>query len=221
MNFFLLLLSKWKRFFQITILVFGTLAVYVFFPAESRLDVTVQSILLSVVFFVVLPILFVKLILHESLSVLGFQGSKSRFGIVAVLAVVIPIVSVWYIFLRTYPVAESYYLPAVVHDSFPFFLLYEIILIGSLAFLYEVFFRGFVLILWLRKTGIWAVFFQSALFAFFLMASGVGFSWQDAPLLLASLGSGFVAFYTRSVPYSWLSAWLILFLSDVLILIIR
>lgn len=214
------ILPETKRFLQTGFLALGTLAVYVLFPADNRLDMTAQTVLLSTVFFVLLPILYVKFVLHKPLSLLGFQGSERRFGAAVVPLAVIPILSVWYILLRFFPIAESFEISAT-HGSFLFFVLYEVILIGAIAFLYEVFFRGFILILWLRQAGLWAVFFQAGLLFSFLAASGVGISWQSVPLLLASLGSGFVASYTRSLPYSWLSAWLVLFLSDVLILVVR
>ncbi|MEI7750081.1 MAG: hypothetical protein WCJ25_03690 [Candidatus Moraniibacteriota bacterium] len=218
---FLPLLSRWKRFLLTGLFVVGTMLVYALFPAEARLNTTAQSVLLGVAFFVALPILFVRLVLHEPLSALGFQGSIRRFGPLAVLFVVVPILLIWYALIRTFPVADAYRLPTMIRTSFPFFVLYEVVLVGAITFLYEVFFRGFVLILWLKKAGLWAVFFQVGLFASFVALTGKGLSWQDVPLLCASLASGFVASYTRSVPYAWVSAWLILFLSDVLILVIR
>lgn len=217
----ILILPEKKRFLQTGLLAFGALAVYVFFPADNRLNMTVQGLALSAVFFVLLPIFCVKFILHEPLSSLGFQGSERRFGAIAVPLAVIPTVSIWYMMLRFFPITESFPISAAAKGSFLFFLLYEVVLVGVIAFFYEVFFRGFVLILWLRRAGLWAIFFQSFLFAAFLAVSGLDISWKDVPLLLASLGSGFVASHTRSVPYSWLSAWLILFLSDVIILVLR
>jgi hypothetical protein len=215
------LLSRWKKSLLTGLFAVATLAIYAFFPADARLNVTIQSVLLGVAFFVALPIFFVRLVLREPLSALGFQGSIRRYGPVAVLLAVVPILSIWYVLFHVFPVAASYRLPAVIRTSFPFFLFYEVVLVGAISFLYEVFFRGFVLILWLRNAGLWAVFFQTGLFASFLAVSGRGITWQDVPLLFASLASGFVAHYTRSVSYSWASAWLILFLSDVLILVIR
>jgi len=215
------LLSRWKRFLLTGLFVVGTMLVYALFPVEARLNATAQSVLLGVAFFVALPILFVRFVLREPLSGIGFQGSVRTFGPGVALLVVVPILSVWYVLIRTFPVADAYRLPVMIRGSFPFFLLYEVVLVGAIAFLYEVFFRGFVLILWLKKAGLWAVFFQAGLLASFVALAGRGISWQDVPLLLASLASGFVASYTRSIPYAWVSAWLILFLSDVLILVIR
>ncbi|NTW90113.1 MAG: CPBP family intramembrane metalloprotease [Candidatus Moranbacteria bacterium] len=215
------LLSRWKRFLMTGVFVVASLLLYGLFPTESRLSGTIQSLTLGAAVFLVLPILFAKTVLHEPLSALGFRGSNRRFGAVSIPLVVIPILSIWYVLLRTYPVASSYTLPSTVRSSFPIFLFYEIVLVGVIAFLYETFFRGLVQILWLRSAGLWAVFIQAALFFVFVVSVGGGFSWQDMPLCLAGLASGFVASYTGSVSYAWVSAWLVLFLSDVLILVSR
>ncbi len=215
------LLSRWKRFLMTGIFVIASLLLYGLFPAESRLNGTVQSLVLGAAVFFVLPILFVRMVLCEPFSTLGFRGSNRRFGVVSIPLVVVPILSIWYVLLRTYPVASSYDLPSTVRSSFPLFLFYEVVLVGAIAFLYETFFRGLVQILWLRSFGLWAVFMQLALFLAFVVSVGGGLSWQNAPIFLAGLASGFVASYTGSIPYAWVSAWLVLFLSDVLILVSR
>jgi membrane protease YdiL (CAAX protease family) len=215
------LLSRWKRFLMTGIFVVASLLLYGLFPTESRLGDTVQSLTLGSAVFLLLPILFTKMVLREPLSALGFRGSDRRFGVISIPLVVIPILSIWYVLLRTYPVASSYALPSTVRSSFPIFLFYEVVLVGVIAFLYETFFRGLVQILWLRSVGMWAAVIQAAVFVVFVISVGDGLSWQDVPLFLAGLASGFVASYTRSVPYAWVSAWLVLFLSDVLILVSR
>lgn len=215
------ILSRWKRPLLTGFLVLGTLVLFALFPAENRINPTIQSVLLGMALFVALPMVFVRSVLREPFSSLGFRGTARRFGSVAVPLVVIPVLSVWYVILQTYPVSDAYYLPAAVRVSFPFFLLYEIVLVGIIAALYEVFFRGFVQILWLRRAGLWAVPVQVGLFAIFMTLSGGGISWQDAPLLMAAIASGFVASYTGSIPYSLVTSWLVMFLSDVLVLVSR
>lgn len=215
------LFSRWKRFLMTGVFVVASLLLYGLFPAESRLSGTVQSLTLGVVVFLVLPMLFAKTVLRDPLSAIGFRGSNRRLGAISIPIVVVPILLIWYMLLRTYPVTSSYVLPSAVRNSFLLFLFYEVVLVGAIAFLYETFFRGLVQILWLRSFGLWAVFVQAALFFVFIISVGGGLSWQDVPLCLAGLASGFVASYTGSVPYAWVSAWLVLFLSDVLILVSR
>ncbi|NTW29904.1 MAG: hypothetical protein HGB34_02085 [Candidatus Moranbacteria bacterium] len=201
--------------------IFLTMLLYVLFPAESRLNPTLQSIVLGVALFVLLPILYVKLVLREPLSTLGFRGSVRTFGLLSIPLSVIPLLSVWYVLLRTFPVAEAYHIPAAISGSFVMFLSYEVLLVGSISFLYEVFFRGAVQLLWLRESVLPAVFAQVALFVTFMAVSGGGLFWSDASLILAAFASGFVASYTRSISYAWASAWLMIFLSDVFVLLSR
>jgi hypothetical protein len=162
----------------------------------------------------------VKVILREPLSLLGFQGNEGRFGFVMVPLTVIPVLSIWYVMLRLYPASGAYGLPTIVRSSFPFFILYEVVLTGALAFLYEVFFRGTVQLLWLRKAGFSAVLYQVALFLLFMSVTD-GITWGSVPLILAAAAAGLVAQYTRSIYYSFAAAWILLFLSDVFLLIQR
>lgn len=201
--------------------IFLTMLLYALFPAESRLDPTLQSVVLGVALFVLLPILYVRLVLREPLSALGFRGSVRKSGLLSIPLSVIPLLSVWYVLLRTFPVAEAYRIPAAVSGSFGVFLSYEVLLVGAISFLYEVFFRGAVQLLWLRGSVLSGVFVQAVLFIAFMAVSGGGLSWSDASLILAAFASGFVASYTRSIPYAWASAWLMIFLSDVFVLLSR
>lgn len=213
------MLSKWKTPLRTGLFISATLVVYASFPVEDRLSPTIQSLVLGIAFFLVLPTLFTRFVSREPLSVIGFGGSVRRYGAFAVPLVALSILSVWYAMVRTFPVVDTYHLPVTVRNSFPYFLVYEIFLVGLVTLLYEVFFRGLILLSWLRNAGWWAVAIQSVILILFIAASNGGVSWQNAPLLLASVGAGSVAFYTRSVPYAWATSWLILFLSDVIILV--
>jgi hypothetical protein len=212
-------ISRRKRIIRDGVFVFGTLLVYLVFPNDRGLSPAFQSVLLSAVLFLALPLSYFVTVSREPLSSLGFRGSVRRFGTLSIPFVAISLLSIWYVAVRTFPVAESYAIPASVRNSFPNFLLYETLLVGTVSFLYEVFFRGTILLSWLRSAGAWAILIQAGIFAIFVAISGGGFSWQDVPLLLSSLGAGIVAYHTRSILYSWAVSWLMLFLADAIVLI--
>lgn len=208
-----------RRFLTTGLLVLVTLVAFRLFPTDTRVNGSVQAVTLSIAFFLLLPLLYVTVVLKEPLSSIGFSRSTRRFGFLSVPIAVIPIVSIWYLLLRMTDAKTGYSLPGFVQDSFLLFVLYEVLLVGVIAFLYEVFFRGLVMLSWLSRTGIASVFLQAALFAVFLAVSG-GLGWQFAPTMLAALSSGFVAYHTRSIYYSWFSGWVTLFLTDVLFLVL-
>lgn len=207
-----------KRFFSDGLVVLLALLAYYFFPIDTKLNVTAQSLVLGVAFFVLLPLLYVKIVRREPLSALGFASGRGRFGWLSVALAVLPAVALLYFFVKAYPGGEGYYLPSLAANSFPIFLLYEILVVGATVFLYEVFFRGMIQTFWLGEHRLWAVFAQLGIFAVFLLFTD-GIFWQTVPLLVATLASGFVVFSTKSIYYSWASTWLILFVADAYFLI--
>lgn len=115
---------------------------------------------------------------------------------------------------------EAYRLPAFIQKSFKWFVVYEVLVVGGIALLYEVFFRGLVMKLWLGPFGPVAIVLQSALFIGFIGISS-GFSWQYALLCYASLFSGAVAYFSRSIYASWLANWTFFFLVDLVFLVLH
>jgi hypothetical protein len=210
-------LSPKRRFVVTGLMAIGTLLLYYFFPFDEKLNDALQAIVSGTVFFLVLPILYVRLILKEPVSLIGFRGSERRHGWISVPLVTIPVLSVLYLLVRYYPVEEGYYIPTLAESSFPIFLLYEILLVGAIAFLYEAFFRGFMQLLWLRSLGLWAVFVQAGIFFLFVLFTD-GVTWQSVPMILSAFTAGFTAHYTRSIWYSWGASWLLLFLSETYLL---
>lgn len=210
-------LSAQRRFVATGLVVFGALLAFLLFPTDSRLNPVAQVIVSGAVFFLALPLLYVKLVLKEPIESIGFRGSERPFGWVAVPLVAIPALTILFLLIQYFSIADEYYLPTLARDSFLVFLAYELLLVGAITFLYEVFFRGFMQLFWLRKLGLFAAFVQASVFVAIVFIFGEA-SWQELPMAIAAFFSGFVAFYTRSIWYSWASSWLILFLADAYLL---
>jgi membrane protease YdiL (CAAX protease family) len=118
------------------------------------------------------------------------------------------------------PFLLDYRLPIVVEEQFLFFVLYELLLSGPIVFMFEVFFRGFIMLLWLRKWGVWSVAVQAGLFLFLHTVSG-DISAATIPALVFAPFAGLIAYQSRSIWYSFLATWFYLFLTDALVLILR
>ena len=115
---------------------------------------------------------------------------------------------------------SAYELPSFLEKSFLWFVVYEVVAVGGIALLYELFFRGLVMKLWLGSLGPIAIVLQSAIFIGFIGISS-GFSWQYAVLCYSSLFSGAVAYFSRSIYASWLANWTLFFLVDLVFLVLH
>ncbi len=208
-----------KTFTATGLLVLGILSAYLFLPGIPEISGSVRSLLFGIVFLVLVPMAHVRFVLKRPLSSMGFSGSLRPGHILTAILAAVPALLVFASGLRLFDTEIPYSLPSVVRDSFPWFLFYEIVLLGSVTFIYEVFFRGLVMLSWFASFGVAAVLLQFLVLVTFLSVSG-GFEWRNAPMMLAGLVAGFTAYRTRSIRYSWLTAWLTMMLADVLFLMI-
>lgn len=212
--------SRHNRFIITGLLVLFSLGFLALVPESDRVSPVFQGFVLSVVFFLVIPLLYTKIVLKESLKNIGWQKGNAVPGTVAAVACVAVALMIVFILIRFSPIREEYVFPALVEGSFFWFVLYELVLVSFVAFLYEVFFRGLVQLLWFRDLGWRAALIQAGLFAAFFFLSG-NISWQQAPLLAFAPFAGLVARYSRSIWYSLAASWFFLLLTDVLLLVLH
>ncbi len=180
--------------------IFFCLLLYSVFPTDN----VFQQIVSSATFLLVIPVLYVKIILKKDLKHLGIRKGNWQTGITwSVISLVISI-SVAYILFNYFGLAQKYFLPRHIIDSFAFFLLYEIILFGFFTFLYEVFFRGFLMLSFSKKIELWAIPLQALIFlALFFFSRGV--HWTLTPYLIFLIFSGITVYFSRSIFYSFIS----------------
>ena len=215
------ILAKNKEQVVTGVLIFFSLGFLAFFQESPRLSPAFQSFVVAVIFFLVIPALYCKIILKRSLQELGFQRGDMVTGVVSAflsagiaLALVIALAQVFPAF------RIGHTLPFLVERSFLWFVLYEIFLVPIVVLLYEVFFRGFVQTLWLRHLGWRAILVQWGLFLILFLISK-DFSWSNAPFLLFAPIAGFVAYRSHSIWYSLLASSLFFLLVDIFFLIFR
>lgn len=209
-----------KRFLIIGLLVLCSLLFLGFFRESESLSPVFQGLIVSFVFFLVIPLLSCKIVLKEPLKNLGWQKGNPRAGLLAGLAAVGGGIAFLLFLDQFFPVSESYAFSGYVESDFLWFILYEVLLVSFTTLLYEVFFRGFIQTLWLGHLGIWAVGVQAAVFIGLFFLSGE-FAWHNASLLLFSPLAGLVAYFSGSIRYSWAASWLFFFLTDIFFLILR
>lgn len=212
------ILARNQRFIVTGLLVLFSLGFLGFFTESDQLSPVFQSFIVSIVFFLVIPVLYSKIVLKESLKNIGWQKGNVSAGILTGIAsVVLASVAVVGLALTFPGFREQYVFPVLIERSFVWFMFYELVLVTLTVLLYEVFFRGLVQLSWLRVFGWWSIVMQTALF-FGLLSLSHALSWQVAPLLIFCPLAGFIAYRSQSIWYSFAASWVFLFLTDVFLL---
>ncbi len=217
---------SYRRFIVTGLLVVFSLGFLSFFEQNvtasqnASVNLLFQNLVVSVAFFLVIPFLYSKIVLKESLKNMGWQGGSWWAGMLVSLLSVAVGLCIIFLLTRFTVFADQYRLPERVEREFFWFMFYELLPVAFTALLYEVFFRGLIELLWLRHLGFLSVVVQAGIFFFLFFLAG-DLSWQRLPVLLFSPLAGIVAYYSRSLWWSWGASWSFFFLTDVFLLILR
>lgn len=177
------------------------LAMSVLFPRRN----TFQDFMVHGMFFVGLPLVFVKFFLKERLADFGFGWGNIGKGSIWMVSGIIFIAGMIFAAFRYLGISEVVSVPMNIRQDF-FSLMKYLFLIGWYLFLFECFFRGFLMTLFGRLFGFgWGNVFQSITFSLFvILKSGQFpvFGLIFIPLFIAGI-SGFIVTQSRSVLYSF------------------
>ncbi len=209
-----------KRFIITGLLVLFSVIFLGIFSQSDKVNPIFQTLIVSSAFFLVVPVLYSKMVLKESLKNLGWQPGNVFFGVFVSICCVAVALGGVFALTRFTSFSEHYLLPVSVRTNFLWFMVYELILVTWTTFLYEIFFRGLVELLWLRSLGLVSVLFQTGLFTA-LLYLGDDLSWQRLPALIFCPLAGLIAYTSRSIWYSWAASWTFFFLTDVFLLVIH
>ncbi|QQR78447.1 MAG: hypothetical protein IPJ68_05220 [Candidatus Moraniibacteriota bacterium] len=212
--------ARHKEFLGTMTVVTGSLLVLWFLGGDDRISPMLQSIIAAIGIFLIMPLAYCKVLLGRPLSALGFQKGNVWAGIGGSVLALIAALAALFVLWNFTPLLQDYQLPVVVQEQFLFFVLYEVFLNGFIVLLFEVFFRGFIMLLWLRRWGIWSVVVQAALIGFLFYASD-DINASTIPSLIFAPFAGLIAYQSRSLWYSYGASWFFLFLTDVMVLILR
>ena len=197
-----------KDIVSVLMMVFCLLMIRLF-PEENYF----QKIIISLVFLLVIPVLYIKIVLKESLKNFGLRIGNWKQGIAWIMLSLVGSFFVIFLLYQYAGMAEKYYVPQNIIQDFGLFVFYESVLVSFFIALYEFFFRGFVMFSFSEKLGYWAVISQFALFILFLIIMK-DFNWTFAPYITISFFSGVIAYKSRSLLYSFLFSLLFAVISD-------
>lgn len=183
------------------------------FPAEKLL----QDTLVVMAFFLVIPLLYSKIITKKTLGELGLRLGNWKMGLMLAGAGLLLSASVSYLLVAYSDFSSRYYLAQWVKGGFWSFVLYEVLIVSYFILLYEFFFRGFIMLGILKKMGAGAVILQVAFFGLFLALAN-SLDWGVSPYIIAALVGGTIAYKTKSIAYSAAYAWLFIVITDALVI---
>jgi membrane protease YdiL (CAAX protease family) len=207
-----------KKFITTGLLVLFSVFFLGYFSQVEKVNPVFQTFLVSVTFFLVVPVLYCKIVLKESLSSLGWEQGKFWPGVFIGIVSVILGLSIIVALSYFTSFKEYFILPASVKTNFLSFVIYEALLIPFTVLLYEVFFRGLVQRLWLNSLGLIGVLLQAGFFIGLLVLSS-DLSWQRVPALIFAPLSGLIVYYSGSLWYAWAASFLFFFLTDIFLLV--
>lgn len=220
MEKWLRLAARHKEFIGTSIVVIASVLLLGYFEENETINPALQTLILAIGVFLVIPLAYCRIMLGRSFSALGFQRGNIWAGIGGSILALVVALSALFVLWNFTPLLREYQLPVAVEEQFLFFVLYEVFLNGFITFLFEVFFRGFVMLLWLRRWGFWSVITQAALFSGLLYASS-GLTATTIPYLIFAPFAGLIAYQSRSIWYSYGASWFYFFLTDAIVLILR
>lgn len=185
------------------------LLVFKFFPTNDIF----QKIAASVVFFIIIPFLYIRLILKKPLIFFGIQRGEYKEGL-KWAGISLLIAGLFFLILARYTsFLNEYLIPENIVKNFNSFLFYELVIVLFLTFIYEFFFRGFVMFFCSTRVGYWSILVQ--LVAFFgLVWITNGSIWNLLPFLIFSPFAGLIAYKSRSIVYSGVAQFILIILLD-------
>lgn len=204
---------KNKEIITTIFFIISCLFVYAIFPVENDF----QQISAMLIFFVFFPLIYNQLFLKKKLDFYGFgigdwkQGVIWSFFSLTVIVLIFLIISYYFNFLKNYAI------PVSITKSFAEFIKYEFILVCLFVFIYEFYFRGFILFVFEVEMKQLAIFLQALLFLILVLCIGRTSLYLFLPYLLFAPFAGFIAYKSRSILYSGVSQFLIIFVLDALI----
>lgn len=210
-----------RRFIATGLLIFFALGFLGFFTESDTLSPIFQSFIVSIIFFLVIPILYSKIVLKEPLKNIGWQRGNMVAGVLTgVVSVVLAGASIIGLTILFPDFSAQQRLPLFVEIHFGWFLAYELVLVTVTVLFYEVFFRGLVQLSWLQSLGVWGIVIQTVLF-YALIYFSQDISWAMAPFLIFCPLAGYIAYRSQSIWYSSIASWAFLFLTDIFLLVYR
>lgn len=188
---------KTKEFVITLFFVVIILITYRLFPAQDPF----QNLVIMAVFLGIIPVLFNNIFLKRKLSNVGFSFGNWQQGLLWSVVCLIVAGALFYVPVHFLFFYKHYTLPPEIINNFKNFVLYELSYVLPVVFLYDIFYRGFIILTLGRRIFYWAIVVQAILF-YILVATNKSFIWGLVPYLISAPLAGIVVYKSRSILYS-------------------
>lgn len=191
-----------------SIFILVSLVLYNFFPTKDLF----QQIITMLVFFIILPLLFNKFILKNNFSIFNVVIGDWKKGLIWSLCSLLFIGFIFFIIVKYFSFFDYYYIPLIITKSFGDFMLYELTVVIFFVAVYEFYLRGFIMFSFESSLKYWIILLQAILLLilFFIMAGASVYLFL--PYLIFAPFGGIIAYKSRSILYSGLTQFLIIFI---------
>ncbi|TSD01536.1 MAG: Uncharacterized protein Athens071425_384 [Parcubacteria group bacterium Athens0714_25] len=183
------------------------------FPRNNAL----QDFIVGFSFFLIVPWLYIKIVLGESMKEYGIQSGRMNTGIYLIVIFLFVFSLIMLVAYKYSNFSNEYRIPQSVSNNFGLFVIYEVFLVGFFLFLYEFFFHGWILNFFEKYFKKGAVFLQFAIFTI-LLALIDNLNWNFFPYMVINLLGGWIAYKSRAIWYSFIFGWIAIILLDIIFL---
>lgn len=181
------------------------------FPSRN----SVENILKSVFFLVLVPVFYIKTILRRRINEFGLNLRNAKKGLLWGGMMLAVSLLAGYFLSNTSAFRSNYHMSSLVIESFGYFLISVLFFSGLALFVQEYFFRGFILSFYRKDFSVWATIIQLGAYllaASILEISSGGNLWQITPFMILAATGTITAYKSRSMLYSWASGMIFLFM---------
>ncbi len=208
------------NFFNIqTITTSGIILICIFLFAVFPTQGIFQEIIISLIFLLIIPIIYIKLILKKSLADFGvkpftYRKWKENWFMITILFAVM--ILIFYFIAQYADFSNEHFAKKIISGkNFWYWLFYELVVVNFFIILYEFFFRGFIMFYFLKGFHFYSIFIQFLLFLLFLDLTN--FLNLDAiGYIIVTLPAGIIAYKSKSLAYSYLFSIISIIIGDVI-----
>ena len=188
---------KIKDFIITTLFILILVIIYAFFPVKNSF----QQLVVMVAFFGIIPIIFNTVILKIKLSDTGFKFGDWKQGLIwSGIAIIITGI-IFFIAIHFFNFLKHYTIQTIITQNYKNFLFYEFFYILPVVFIYEFFFRGFIMLATRIRIYYWAIVLQMLIF-FILTVATKSFTWVLFPYIIGAPLAGIITYKSNSIFYS-------------------
>jgi len=204
---------KYKEIILILTFSLICLLLYFIFPTQGFS----QKITSLVIFFVIFPLLFQKVILKKELGNLGLTIGNWKKGLIfSFISLALSFLVLFLLF--KYPAFQkNYSIPAIFSENFYLFIVYEIFIMGFFYLCFSFFFNGFILFSLERKFKNLSLIISFILFILFMFLIG-NLVWLSSFMIMNIFFGSIIALKSRSLLYPSITGLLFYLIADSLVI---